>query len=154
MQFELVSLWRAMQEQDSAKSSSIEANPDLREEDEAVVVALPFSSLQLNPSMSEYLSLTPSQIDAIQQVMVREQHRLVPLMTQLRITGEKLLASGSAHMSESEIKSLADTEASALGKLIVANARMQSKIYKVLSPDQQKKLTDLKRTHGAVTLDK
>jgi len=42
-------------------------------------------------------------------------------------------------MSESEMKSLADTEATVLGKLIVANARMQSKIYKILSPDQQKK---------------
>jgi hypothetical protein len=35
----------------------------------------------------------------------------------------------------------------------VANARMQSKIYKILSPDQKKKLSDLERTQGAVTSD-
>jgi Spy/CpxP family protein refolding chaperone len=30
---------------------------------------------------------------------------------------------------------------------------MQSKIYKILSPEQQKKLSDLDRTQGAVTSD-
>jgi hypothetical protein len=38
---------------------------------------------------------------------------------------------------------VADRETNVLAKLIVANARMQSKIYKILSPDQQKKLKDL-----------
>ena len=154
MQFELVSLWRQMEEKDSAKTPTVQANPDLRQENEAVVVALPFSSMQLNPSVSEYLGLTPSQTDAIQQLMAREQSRLEPLMTQLRATQRKLIAVDSEHISESEMKSLADTEASALGKLIVANARVQSKIYKVLSPEQQKKLSDLERTQSTATSDR
>ena len=37
--------------------------------------------------------------------------------------------------------------------VIVANARMQSRIYKIFSPDQQKTLTDLERTQSAVTSD-
>jgi Spy/CpxP family protein refolding chaperone len=117
------------------------------------MVALPFSSLQLNPSLAAYLSLTSSQVEAIQQVMMREQHSLEPLMMQLRTTREKLLAIGSEHVNEKELKALADTEASLLARLIVANARMQSKIYKILSPDQQKKLSDLERTPSAVTSD-
>jgi hypothetical protein len=52
-------------------------------------------------------------------------------------------------MSEKEVKSLAQAEAALLAKLIVANARMQSKIDKILSPDQQKKLSDLERTQGS-----
>jgi hypothetical protein len=44
-----------------------------------------------------------------------------------------------------------DTEASMLARLIVANARMQSKIFKLLRPEQQKKLSDLERTQGALT---
>lgn len=148
MQFELVSLWREMEEQDSAKIPSVQANPDFRQQNEAVVVALPFSSLRLNPSVAEYLGLKTSQIDAIQQVMAREQHGLDPLMTRPRITGEKLLEIGSQHMTESEMKDLADTQASALGKLIVANVRMRSEIYKVLSPEQQKKLSRLERRQG------
>jgi Spy/CpxP family protein refolding chaperone len=149
MQFELLSLWRGIEEQDLARIP--EAKPDSARGSEVVMVALPFSSLQLNPSLTTYLSLTPSQVEAIQQVMMREQHVLEPLMTALRTAREKLLAIGSEHANEKQVKALADTEASLLARLIVANARMRSKIYKLLSSDQQKKLSDLERTQGAVT---
>src|SRR6201987_755868 len=151
MQFELLSLWRGIEEQDSARIPDVEAKPDSTQESEVVMVALPFSSLQLNPSLVSYLSLTSSQVEAIQQVMMREQRNLEPLMTALRSAREKLLAIGSEHVNQKQVKALADTEASLLARLIVANARMQSKIYKILSPDQQKKLSDLERTQSAVT---
>jgi hypothetical protein len=154
MQFELLSLWRGVEEQDLARSPDVEAKQDSTQESEVVMVALPFSSLQLNPSLATYLSLTSSQVKAIQQVMMREQHSLEPLMTALRTARENLLAIGSEHVNEKQIKALADTEASLLARLIVANARMQSKIYKNLSPEQQKKLSDLERTQGAVTSDR
>lgn len=153
MQFQLVSLWREMEERDSATTPTVQEDPDFKQENEVVVVALPFSSPQLNPSVAEYLGLTPSQVDTIQRVMAREQQSVEPLMTQLRATQRKLIAVDNEPISESEMKSLADTEASALGKLIVANARMQSKIYRVLSPEQQKKLSDLERTRSVVTPD-
>jgi len=154
MQFELLSLWRGIEEQDSARIPDVEAKPDSTQESEVVMVALPFSSFQLNPSLATYLSLTTSQVGAIQQVMMREQQSLDPLMTQLRTTREKLLAIGSEHVNEKQVKALADTEASMLARLIVANARMQSKIYKILSSEQQKKLSDLERTQSAVTSDR
>jgi Spy/CpxP family protein refolding chaperone len=80
---------------------------------------------------------------------VLERQSLQPLMTQLRVTRERLLAIGSDRMDEKEIKSVAQAEAALLARLIVANARMQSKIYRILSPDQQKKLADLERTQGS-----
>ena len=150
MQFELISLWRGIEEQDSARIPDIEAKPDATQESGVVLVALPFSSLQLNPSLATYLGLTSSQVEAIQHVMMREQHSLEPLMTELRTTREKLLAIGSEPVNEKELKALADTEASVLAKLIVANARMQSKIDKILSSDQRKKLHNLERTQSAV----
>jgi len=153
MQFELLSLWRGFEEQDSARIPEVEANPESPKTSEVVMVALPFSSLQLNPSLAAYLSLTSSQVEAIHQVMMREQHNLEPLMTALRTARAKLTAIGSEHPHEKQLKVLADTEASLLARLIVANARLQSKIYKILSPDQQKKLSDLERTQGAVTSD-
>jgi hypothetical protein len=153
MQFELLSLWRGIEEQDSARIPDVEAKPDSTQESKVVMVALPFSSLQLNPSLVSYLSLTSSQVEAIQQVMMREQRNLEPLMTALRSAREKLLAIGSEHVNQKQVKALADTEASLLARLIVANARMQSKIYKILSPYQRQKLSDLERTQGAVTSD-
>ena len=153
MQFELLSLWRGIEEQDSANLPDVGGKPDSTQESEVVMVALPFSSLQLNPSLATYLSLTSSQVEAIHQVMMREQRNLEPLMTALRTVREKLLAIGSEHVNEKQVKALADTEASLLARLIVANARMQSNIYKILSPEQQKKLSDLERRQGAVTSD-
>jgi hypothetical protein len=153
MQFELLSLWRGIEEQDSARIPDVDEKPDSMQDSDVVTVALPFSSFQLNPSLATYLSLTPSQVKAIQRVMMWEQHSLEPLMTQLRTTRERLLAIGNQHLNAKQVKALADTEASLLARLIVANARMQSKIYKILSPEQQKKLSDLERTQGAVTSD-
>ena len=149
MQVELLSLWREIEQQDMARIPDAPAKPAPTQDSEIVMVALPFSSLQLNPSLSEYLSLTPSQVAAIQQVMVLERQSLQPLLTQLRITREKLLATGGDLMNEKEVKSLAQAEAALLAKLIIANARLQSKIYRILSPDQQKKLADLERTQGS-----
>jgi hypothetical protein len=151
MQFELLSLWRGIEEQNLARIPDVEAKPDSTQGSEVVMVALPFSSFQLNPSLATYLSLTSSQVEAIQRVMMWEQHSLEPLMTQLRTTRERLLAIGSEHLNATQVKALADTEASLLARLIVANARMQSKIYKILGPEQQKKLSDLERTQGAFT---
>ena len=153
MQFELLSLWRGIEEQNLARIPDVEAKSDSIQENEVVMVALPFSSLQLNPSLTTYLSLTSFQVEAIQQIMMREQRSLEPLMTALRTTRKKLVAIGSEHVNEKQVKALADTEATLLARLIVANARMQSQIYKILRPEQQKKLSDLERTQGAVTLD-
>src|ERR1700733_3924735 len=156
MQFELLSLWRGFEAQDLSRVPDFQPNPDPGQESDVVTVALPFSSLQLNPSLAKYLNLTPTQVEAIRQVMTREQgsfEPLIPLITELRVTGDKLLAIGSEHINAKQLKALADTEASLLARLIVANARMQSTIYKILRPEQQKRLSDLERTEGAVTSD-
>ena len=72
-------------------------------------------------------------------------------MTQLRTTRERLLAIGSEHLNAKQVKALADTEASLLARLIVVNARMQSKIFNILRAEQQKKLSDLERAQGGLT---
>jgi hypothetical protein len=49
MQFELLSLWRGIEEQDLAISPDVQIDLVARPENEVVTVALPFSSLQYNP---------------------------------------------------------------------------------------------------------
>jgi hypothetical protein len=148
MQLQLLSAWRQMEEQDLAKvappEDRSEASPS--GDDEVVLVELPFSSFQLTPAVAEHLSLTPSQKEAIQQVMTRERHRMEPLIAQLRSIREKLLALDPQNSNKKEINTLADAQAALLAKSIVANARMQVEVYKLLTPEQQKKLHDLKGT--------
>lgn len=154
MRFELLGAWRVMLEHDLAQVPTAAAPPvpALDENNEIVMVALPFASFELNPSLAEYLNLSQTQIEAIQQVMARERGNVHPLITQLKATKEKLLAADARRPNDKNIKVLADTQAALLAKLIVANARMQSAIYKLLTPEQQEKLDHLKRNNesGAI----
>lgn len=149
MQFELLSLWREIEETDLARIPDAPPSPATTQENEIVTVAPPFSSLELTPSLVHYLSLTPSQLEAIQQVMASERQSLQPLIEQIRVTGEKLVAISNDQTNAREVKGLAEVQAALVAKLILANTRMQSKIYKVLNPDQRKKLSGLERTRGA-----
>jgi LTXXQ motif family protein len=151
MRFILLSAWRVMLEQDLARvPTSAQPGPGLDENNEIVMVALPFSSFELNPSLAEYLNLSQSQIEAIQKVMARERGNVQPLIAQLKATKEKLLAADDRQTKS--IKALADTQAGLLAKLIVANARMQSEIYKLLAPEQQRKLDYLKRSNESAAV--
>jgi hypothetical protein len=148
MQFQLVSAWRQMEEQDQAKvpvpDDQTEASPT--DDNQIVLVELPFSSFELTEGVAQHLSLTQSQKEAIQQVMARERRNMEPLMAQSRSIREKLLALDVQHSNKRDIKNLADEQAALLARFIVANARMQSEIYKLLTPQQQRKLDDLKRS--------
>jgi len=154
MQFQLLSAWRQMVEQDMAKipSADDKSEASATDDNEIVRVELPFSSFELTAAVAEHLSLTQSQKEAIQQVMTRERHQMEPLMGQSRSIREKLLALDPQRSNKKEIKTLADAQAALLAKFIVANARMQSEIYKLLTPDQQRKLDDLKRSSDSGTV--
>jgi Spy/CpxP family protein refolding chaperone len=154
MRFELLGAWRIMVEHDLAQVPTAAAPPApaINENREIVMVALPFSSFELNPSLAEYLNLSQSQIEAIQQVMARERGNVQPLIAQLKAAKEKLLAADARQLNDKNIKVLADTQAGLLAKLIVANSRMQSEIYKLLTPEQQKKLDYLKRSNEPATI--
>jgi hypothetical protein len=154
MQFQLLSAWREIDKQDQAKVAAPDDKSQASQSDDnqIVLVELPFSSFELTEGVAEHLGLTQSQKEAIQQVMARERHNMEPLFAQLRSVREKLLALDVQHSHKKEIKTLADEQAALLAKFIVANARMQSQIYRLLSPEQQRKLDDLKRSgeSGAV----
>ena len=143
-----------LQEADLPHITDAPTSPPTAQENEIVMVALPFSSLQLNLSLAGYLRLRPSQVEAIQQIMSLERQSLRPLIEQLRTTRETLLEIASDHVNEKEVKALADAQAALLAKLIVANARMQARIFRVLGPDQQRKLSDLEHSGAAVKEDR
>jgi hypothetical protein len=151
MQFKLLSAWRQMDKQDLAKVPTPDDKSETPPSDhnEIVLVELPFSSFELTDAVAEHLGLTQSQKEAIQQLMTRERHRMEPLMTQLRSEREKLLAVDPQHTNKKEIKTLADAQAALLAQFIVANARMQAEIYKLLTPEQQRTLEGLKRSGEA-----
>jgi LTXXQ motif family protein len=153
MQFQLLSAWREMDKQDQPKVAAPDDKSEASSTDDnqIVLVELPFSSFELTEGVAEHLGLSQSQKEAIQQVMGRERHNMEPLFEQPRSVRQKLLALDVQH-SKRDIKTLADAQAALLAKFIVANARMQSEIYKLLTPQQQRKLDDLKSSGESGTV--
>jgi Spy/CpxP family protein refolding chaperone len=154
MQFQLLSAWREMDKQDQAKAPAPDDKSDASPtaDNQIVLVELPFSSFELTEGVAQHLRLTESQKEAIRQVMARERYNMEPLFAQLRNVREKLLALDVQHSNKKDIKTLADEQAALLARFIVANARMQSEIYKLLTPQQQRKLDDLKRSGESGTV--
>jgi hypothetical protein len=148
MQFELLSALHERLQQDLTRATDAPCEPAASREGEIVMVALPFSSLELNPSLAQYLGLNSEQVNAIQGLLSDERRNLEPLMVQMRAIKTKLLAgSADRKTSQKEIRALAAAQAGVLTKLILANFRMQARLYKLLSREQQRKLDALKQSH-------
>ena len=149
MQFDLLSALREMLRQDIARGAAATPRPtaDSSTQSEIGMVALPFSSLQLNPSIIEYLDLSSAQVTSIEKLMSDERRNLVPLMARMEENREQLLSvtEQGETKDEKQIKVLAAAQARNLTELIVANSRMRTKIYQLLSPTQQRKLDDFQR---------
>ena len=94
---------------------------------QALVLSLPFSSLQLNSSLVQYLELKPEQMSAITRVMANERPYVTPLMADLDAMRQKLArATQNAHPDQKPISSLALTQAQLLTKLVAENADLPS----------------------------
>jgi hypothetical protein len=114
-----------------------------------VVVAMPFSSLQLNPSLVEYLELMPNQVLAVQNLMDQERPIEEPLMHELQATSSEL---GSAIQqrrnsnSERAIHRLSAMQVQLLEQLMTSNSRLRQHINGILSSRQRKRLDTFIRT--------
>jgi Spy/CpxP family protein refolding chaperone len=153
MQFGLLSTLRELLAQDLARTAA--APPAAAKEtegNEAVLVEVPLSPLQLNSELIQYLDLTPTQVTSIQELVSQERRTLEPLMAQLQLTNEQLAAitGHDQTKNENEIKSLANVQARNLANLLVANSRLRAKIYQLLSPQQQRRLDEFRRSTEAL----
>jgi hypothetical protein len=140
MKFQLLSALHAILEQSVAQASAAQTKDNPLPAGQALVLSLPFSSLQLNSSLAQYLELTPEQSSAIRQVMARDRPYVVPLMAELDATRQKLaMATQNAHPDQKQISSLALMQAHLLTKLVTENADLQAEISHLLNPDSSGK---------------
>jgi hypothetical protein len=148
MQFQVFSALHAMLEQDLAQTPAVPTGSTPLPAGEMVLVTIPFSSLQLSPSLVEYLRLTPTQVRSIQRLMDQERPRTEPLTHELRIINAELNdASQEKRISENEesVRRLAARQARLLKQLVRANSGLQQRINKVLDSGQRKKLDYFRR---------
>lgn len=90
--------------------------------------------------MAGVLDLTDEQRTQIQEIVAAEREAVKPLVGQLRGKRKELLAATrGAAFDEAAVRSLAAGQAGIFTELIVAKARMKSRIFAVLTPQQQAK---------------
>src|ERR1700731_4553339 len=131
----------------SADNAHALADPTPSSTGEVVSVAMPFSSLELSPTLVEYLGLTRTQAKAIQKLMDQERPTTEPLMDELRTVSADLgveLRKNQSNDNAAVAQSLAATQAGLLKRLMMANSRLQRRIDDVLGPQQRKRLDALR----------
>ncbi len=147
MQFQMLRARHAILAHDIAAASVAPKDSAPAESGQAVVLALPFSSLELDPSLAQYLGLNPQQVSAIQALMSKERSKIEPVVEQLRTTQQELLATTqNGESNDKKVQSLAQAQAQLLTKLIAENWHLQSDVAELLSPEQRQKLDEVKRT--------
>ena len=145
-----------MPEADIARRRAVPAEPAPPAGGEVAVIAMPFSSLELSPTLVEYLGLTRTQAKTIQQLMDRERPTTEPLMDELRtITREPRITIQRSHNHENRgsVQRLAARQLQLLAELMRANSRLQRRIDDVLDPQQRKKLDSFKRASEVKLVD-
>jgi Spy/CpxP family protein refolding chaperone len=148
MQFQLLSALHAILEQSVAQASAAQTKDHPSPAGQALVLPLPFSSLQLNPDLAQYLELTTEQSSAITEVMARERPHVAPLMAELDATRQKLeMATQRADPDQKQISALALTQAHLLTKLVAENADLQAKISRLLNSEQRRKIAKLRQAN-------
>jgi hypothetical protein len=131
----------------STDNAHVLADPNSSSTGEIVLVEVPFSSLQLSPTLVEYLGLTRTQAKAVQKLMDRERPTTEPLMDELRTVSAALgvaIRQNQSTESAGVAQNLAATQARLLKQLMRTNSRLRRKIDEVLDPQQRKKLDALR----------
>jgi Spy/CpxP family protein refolding chaperone len=156
MQFQLFGALHAMLEADIARTPAVPTDPTPSSAGDLVLIAMPFSSLQLSPLLVEYLGLTPTQAKAIQKSMDRERPTTEPLMDELRTASAELgvaIQQSQNNENEGTAQRLAAKQARLLKQLMSANSRLQRRINDVLDPQQRRKLDSFKRTSEVTVVE-
>jgi len=145
MQFQLLSTLHQILQSEIEKEA--EQENQLHVMDGAVVVASPPPSTDIPNDMIEYLKLTRLQIGAIETQIAEERGHVQPLVQQLARNRRGLIAATlQGRFDAKQVRNLAAEQSRILEQLITANARLQTKVYKILTAEQQRKLDAMSQT--------
>jgi Spy/CpxP family protein refolding chaperone len=99
--------------------------------------------------MANYLNLTPAQIVQAKTIFREASRSAKPVRQQLRATRQSLQAAIKSGNSE-QIQQFASTEGAEKGELAAIRATAFSKLYPILTPEQQQKLAEFQhhKQHG------
>jgi Spy/CpxP family protein refolding chaperone len=119
---------------------------------DTLVVSPPDASLDVPAAIVSYLDLTPLQIAAIQAQIAVQRRQVQSLMQELTNNRWQLIATTlKGQFDIRQVRKLAARQARILEPLVVANARLQAEIYKILTVEQQRKLDEMRKETAGLT---
>jgi len=150
MRFQLLSTGHKMLDDQPQKET--EPVSEVQVSGDTLVVSPPDSSSDVPTAIIEFLDLTPLQIAAIQAQIAVQRVQVQSLMKQLTNNRRELIATTlKGHFDIRQVRKLAAKQARILEPLVVANTRLQTEIYKILTVEQQRRLDVVrKETAGLI----
>ena len=150
MRFQLLSTGNQMlndQPQEETEPAS-----EVKVSGDTLVVSPPESTHDVPAAIVSYLDLTPLQIAAIQAQIAVQREQVQSLMQQLTNNRRELIATTlKGQFDIRQVRKLAAQQARILEPLVVANARLQTEIYKTLTVEQQRKLDEMRKETAGLT---
>ena len=152
MRFQLPSARHQMLDGQPQEEEETEPVSELQVSGDTLVVSLPASSPDVPTAIVKYLDLTPLQIAAIQAQIAVQRGQVQSLMEQLTNNRWELIATTlKGQFDIHRVRKLAAQQARILEPLVVANARLQTVIYKILTVEQQRKLDEMRKETAGLT---
>jgi Spy/CpxP family protein refolding chaperone len=119
---------------------------------DTLVVPSPDSAPDVSQEMVKSLALTPAQIATIQMQIEKERGQVQPLVKRLARNRRALIAATlNGRFDVDRVRDLAAQQARILESLIVANARLQTQVYKILTIEQRREFDEMKTETAGLT---
>ena len=113
---------------------------------DTLLISPPESAPDVPTAIVEYLELTPVQTAAIQAQIEEQRVQAQSLIQQLTNNRRELIATTvQGRFDIRQVRKLAAQQARILEPLVVANARLQTEIYNILTVEQQRRLDEMRK---------
>jgi Spy/CpxP family protein refolding chaperone len=123
-----------------------QANPPLQMSGNTGLISSLTCSPDLPQQLVAYLQLSPAQIGAIQGQVMDECKQVQPLLDRLEKSRQKLISLKLSGKSDAnEVQTLAAEQSRIIQQLIVENSQLETKLYGMLTSEQQRKVDGLLR---------
>jgi len=94
----------------------------------------------------DYLRLTPVQIKSLEAQVMEQCQQVQPLVDRLKKSRLKLISAKlNWKVGDREVQALAAEQSRIIKQLIVANSQLETKLYGMLTTEQQRKMDELLR---------
>ena len=146
MRFQLLRAFYQNADGASQRQPYSQAKTSPQNSDTVVTIAPPTSSPDVQQQLANYLQLNPEQIAAIQAQIANDRKQVQPLLQRLETSRRALISSTlEGQYDAKRVELLAAEQSQIMEQLIVANTMLETELYKLLTPEQQQKVDELRR---------